>query len=684
MSESEAFDPKEWRLAPKERGIFIALLLGMFSAAMNQTIVGPAMPRIIAELGGMEHYSWVATVALLSSALVTPIVGKLSDMFGRRLFYIAGLCVFIVGAVISGAAQSFGWLIIGRAITGAGMGTLIPLSQTVIGDIILPRMLGRYQGYMGAAFGVSTVAGPLIGGVVTDTFGWRWLFYCALPLCFVALVMMIKLLKLDHEPAKERIDVLGMVLLSIALTAVLLATSWGGTTYPWSSPMIIGLYAVGVIATVAFVWQERRAQAPVVPLHLFRNSIYTLSTLSALLLAVVMFSALTYLPVYVQGVLGASATMSGIVLMPMDIVQIVVGIMVGRFITRSGRYKEFMIAGVVLLAISQSMLAFMPARPSLLYISVIMVILGLGIGMAIQQYMLVVQNAVPMRDLGVGTAGLQFFRNIGSTVGIAIFGTVMNTGLDKAISLHLPASMAAPSESLDVGSVLDSRVLASLPEAVASAVRAGLADRLHWVFVGALPVIAVMFVLTLQIKALPLRSILSDRETAEADYLESMGQTSPRDAQRLAENGHAPRRSEQILGMQFELLERAASTSDYPLLERAITEIGAGDFARGMRLLRHTARMLKADSAAQMAQEEAYAAEISAFAARREGPFSPQLRADFDAAAEIKRPKDRENDPEEDLTVAQNFESVDIDQLRKISSALGSMLLVDLAGVYYD
>ncbi|MCI5825838.1 MAG: MFS transporter, partial [Arcanobacterium sp.] len=423
MSEPEEFDPKTWRLAPKERGIFIALLLGMFSASMNQTIVGPAMPRIIAELGGMEHYSWVATVALLASALVTPIVGKLSDMFGRRIFYIGGLGVFIVGAALSGAAQSFGWLIVGRAITGAGMGTLMPLSQTVIGDIIPPRMRGRYQGYMGATFGVSTVAGPFIGGVVTDAFGWRWLFYCALPLCLVALVIMIKLLKLDHSPTTERIDVLGMVLLSIALTAVLMATSWGGTTYPWGSPVIIGLYVLGIITTAIFVWQERRAEAPVVPLHLFRNSIFTLSTLAALLLSMAMFSALTYLPVYVQGVLGANATVSGMVLMPMSVAQIGTGIVIGRWITRTGRYKEFMIAGVVLLAVGQAMLAFMPSTPSLIYIAVAVTVFGLGIGMAMQQYMLVVQNAVPMRELGVSTAGLQFFRNIGSTTGIAIFGT---------------------------------------------------------------------------------------------------------------------------------------------------------------------------------------------------------------------------------------------------------------------
>lgn len=681
---SQSFDPKKWKLPSKERGIFIALLLGMFSASINQTIVGPAMPRIIAELGGMSHYSWVATTALLSSALVTPIVGKLSDMYGRRAFYIGGLVVFMVGTAVSGAAQSFGWLIVGRAITGAGMGTLIPLSQTVIGDIIPARMRGKYQGYMGAAFGVSTIVGPLIGGVVTDALGWRWLFYCALPLCIVALIMMIKLLKIPHTPSKARIDLLGMLLLSISLIAILLATSWGGSTYPWASAQIVGLYAFGAIAACAFIFQERRAEAPVVPLHLFKNSVFTYSTLAAMLLAMAMFSVLTYLPVFVQGVLGADATTSGIVLMPMSVVQILAGIIVGRVITRTGRYKGFMVVGVLLMGAGQAMLVFMGQNPSLFYISGAMVVVGLGIGAVMQQYMLVVQNAVPVRDLGVGTAGLQFFRNIGSTTGIAIFGTVMNTGLQEAIANYWPAGVEKFSSEIDAGSVLDSSALDKLSPAVEQAVRAGLSDRLHIVFLTALPIIAVILLLTLPIKALPLRESVHDGENAQREFLASMGTTTASDAQAIAEQMHTPREQERMLGVQFELYERAARTADYPLLERAITELGSGDFERGMRLLRHTARMLKADDFAHAVQEEKFAAEVSALASRKGGVFSSELRGDFETAAAIKRSAGVADTPEPEITVDEQYERVNVEKLRETSSELAAMLLVDLAGVYYD
>ena len=684
----------EFHLNPRDKGIFIALLLGMFSASINQTIVGPAMPRIIAELGGMDHYSWVATTALLASALVTPIVGKLSDMYGRRLFYIAGLATFIVGVALSGAAQSFGWLLIGRAITGAGMGTLIPLSQTVIGDIIPPRQRGKYQGYMGATFGVSTVAGPLIGGVVTDALGWRWLFYCALPLCVIALIMIIKYLKLEFTPTKARIDVLGMILLSIALVTILLATSWGGTTYPWASPVILGLYAAGAIAVIAFIFQERRAEAPVVPLHLFRNSIFTLSTTAALVLAMVMFSTLTYLPIFAQGVMGVSATTSGLILMPMSVVQIVVGIVIGRMITRTGHYKEFMSVGIVIMAIGQVMLVVMGKSPSPFFVAGAMVVFGIGLGMVMQQYMLVVQNAVPMKDLGVATAGTQFFRNIGSTVGIAIFGTVMNSGLQEAIASYVPKGETASLEGLNAGSVLDTAEASGISEAVANAVRMGLADRLHVVFLAALPLIAVIFALTFPIKPIPLRQTVETQSGAQREYLAAMGQTTSRDTMELAQ-WRSARQRERFLGVQFSMLARAARASENPLLDRAVTAIGDGDFKRGLALLEHTARMLSSEDIDEVANEEKYAVEVGELTRRKDGLLGAQLRADFATAVDLTRPPlpepevDENGNPvseaelPEEITVAERYHAVDIKALQEVSTTLSSMLLVDLAGVYY-
>ena len=677
------YDPNSFKLGPKERGIFFALIISMFAASINQTIVGPAMPRIIAELGGMDHYSWVATAALLSSALVTPIVGKMSDMYGRRIFYIGGLLVFIAGSVLSGAALTFGWLIVGRCITGAGMGTLIPLSQTVIGDIIPARQRGKYQGYMGAAFGVSTVLGPLAGGVVTDAFGWRALFYCALPLCFVALVMMLKLLKLEHTPSTAKIDVPGMILLSIALITILLATSWGGTTHPWNSPLIIGLYVTGAIATALFIVAERKAEAPVVPLRLFKNSIFTLSTLSALILAMVMFSALTYLPIFAQGVLGVNATTSGIILMPMSVIQILAGILIGQLITRTGRYKEFMLVGIIVLVAGQMLLVVMQPDAALWYVTVAMGIFGLGLGMVMQQYLLVTQNAVQMRDLGVATAGTQFFRNIGSTTGIAIFGTVMNTGLQDAIASHLPAGVKLPAGGIGAGSVLDAQVMAKLPPEAVTAVRLGLADRLHWVFLGAVPLIVLIFVLTAFIRVLPLRETVHDQEGAQRSYLATVGQSRAEDVQELAVALRSPRAQEIELGVQYEMLARAAAETSYPLLTRAVTEIGGGDFKAGLRLLRHTAKMLKAENAADVANEEKYAARLTQLMSKREGLLSVQLRQDFAAASQLVK----ENQPivpsAAEATVDEQYDRVDVGKLRQVTSHLSSMLLVDMAGIYY-
>ncbi|MCI7552214.1 MAG: MDR family MFS transporter [Actinomycetaceae bacterium] len=729
---SQPNPPAEFHLSKANKRIFIALLLGMFSAAMNQTIVGPAMPRIIAELGGMAYYSWVATTALLSSALVTPIVGKLSDMYGRRKFYIAGLITFIAGAAISGAAQSFAWLIVGRAVTGAAMGTLMPLSQTIIGDIIPPRQRGKYQGYMGAVFGVATVAGPIIGGAITDAFGWRWLFYCALPLCAAALVMIVKSLHLEFTPTRARVDVLGMALLSIALMAVLLASSWGGTTYAWNSGVIIGLFITGTIATALFILQERRAEAPVVPLHLFKNSIFTLSTTASLVLAMVMFGSLTYLPIFAQGVLGVSATISGIILMPMSVVQIVVGIVIGRLITRTGHYKEFMSVGIVIMAIGQGMLLFMDTHTAPGYIAVAMVVFGFGLGMAIQQYMLVVQNAVPTKDLGVATAATQFFRNIGSTVGISIFGTVMNTGLAERISYYMPKGMVVPTSGLNAGSVLDANVAHTIPPIVANAVRLGLSDRLHWVFLAGIPLIVIVLVLTVPIKPIPLRQTLESQEEAQREYFATMGQTDSRYAQEQLAAWRTARQDEQVLGVQFEMLARTAARSEHPLLDRAVTNLGDGDFTRGLRLLERTAEMFTTNDAERVASLEKYAAEVGTRADATEGLVNLDIRRDatatlrlLDAAESEQRGGDQRGQEhrssgdtpsstphfgtvdspaaasattttsvgrgkdtapngviDDEPTVAERYESVNIEKLKNVSSELTTLLLIDLARIY--
>jgi EmrB/QacA subfamily drug resistance transporter len=281
--------------------VFIGLMLGMLVAAVSQTIVSPAMPVIVAELGGIDHYSWIATSTLLVPAVTFTMVGKLSDLYGRRGFYIAGLVIFMLGSILAGAAQGFWWLVGARAIQGLGMGTIMPLSQTIIGDIISPRERGKYMGYLGGVFGIASIAGPLADGWITDAFSWRWLFFINLPLGVAALAFIIAFFHLPHVPRKHSLDYVGFVTLGLGLTAVLLATSWGGTQYPWGSWPIISLYIVGGVILAGFVINENYADEPVLPLRLWKNSIFTLSNISNMAVAVTMFGAIFFIPIYAQG-----------------------------------------------------------------------------------------------------------------------------------------------------------------------------------------------------------------------------------------------------------------------------------------------------------------------------------------------------------------------------------------------
>lgn len=673
---------EEWHLDATSRNVLIALVLGMFAAAVSQTIVGPAMPRIVAELGGMEHYSWVATAAMLLSAITTPIVGKLSDLYGRKEFYLGGLVVFMLGAVISGAAPSFWVLVAGRAVQGIGMGTLMPLSQTVIGDLIPARQRGKYQGYMGAVFGLATVGGPLIGGAITDAWGWRWLFYVGLPVGLVALVLIGRFMVLPHQRREVKVDVLGMVLLTGALSSVLLATSWGGTTYPWSSPQILGLYAVGAVLTGAFIAVELRATEPVLPLRLFRNRQFTLSNLAAFFLAMVMFSVMIYLPVFAQGVLGVGATASGLILMPLNIGQILMGILTGVLITRTGRYKEYMIGGVLLLVVAQWLLTRLGWQSASWEVIVAMVIFGVGLGMVLQQYTLVVQNAVARRDLGVATAATQFFRSVGSTVGIAVSGTVLNTGLVDAIRSYLPAGAGDAAAHLNAGSVLDPAALASLPPAVAHAVRAGLAGQLSNVFLAGLPLILVIGALTIALRAVPLRETVHTPEEAERELLDTLSQSSGTDGfiEPLS-GGRATRTRERLLGIQLHFLADQAVRDDRPLLRRAVTEVGEGDLERGLALLRRTGRMLTTEDEGQAAKDERFAVAVGELAGRRGGLLSRELRGQIAlAAAQSSQPPADVVLFSPEPTVAEQYEAVDVSRLQSAGSELASALLVDLVG----
>lgn len=519
--------------------IFIGLMLGMLVAAVSQTIVSPAMPVIVSELGGMEHYSWIATSALLVSAVSVPIVGKLSDMYGRRGFYIAGLVVFMLGSILAGAAQGFWWLVAARAVQGLGMGTLMPLSQAILGDIISPRERGKYMGYLGGVFGIASIAGPFLGGWITDNFSWRWLFYVNLPLGIAALIFIVLYLHLPHIPRRHALDYVGFITLGLGLAAVMLATSWGGTQYAWGSWQIILLYIASAVLLIGFVVNEHYAKEPVLPLRLWKNSVFTLSNISNLAVAMAMFGAIYFIPIYAQGVIGVSVTNSGAILVPLSMAMILVSILVGRLITATGRYKGFMLAGLIVMGGGYFLLTHLGAGSTQAELTLAMIVVGLGLGAVLQTYTLIVQNSTKREDLGVATSTTQLSRSIGATLGTAIFGTVMTSGMKTEIPKHLPqAALNSPqaeklSGSGGVGAVLDPNTLGRLPDAIVTGVREGLAAAMHPVFVTGLPIIAVAFIATLFIRELPLRTKAFADETAGERVLEETNQSA-------AEGIHSP------------------------------------------------------------------------------------------------------------------------------------------------
>jgi EmrB/QacA subfamily drug resistance transporter len=502
--------------------VFVGLMLGMFVASLSQTVVGPAMPRIVAELGGVEHYNWIATAAMLVSAVAVPVVGKLSDLYGRRWFYLGGLAVFMIGSILAGLAQGFWFLVFARAVQGLGMGTLMPLSQTIIGDIIPPRQRGKYQGIMGAVFGVTSIAGPLIGGAITDHLGWRWAFFLTLPIGVVAFAFILRFLHLEKSQQHGKVDFWGILTLTPGLVLALLATTWGGGDYEWTSPVILGMYAAAALFLIAFVVIETKVEEPLLPLHLLLRPIVALSVAASFVIAVAMFGAIIYIPVYAQGVMGVSATNSGMILVPQSLAMILTSILVGLLISRTGRYRPFLILGGVVMVAGYLLLANLSYGDSQWHLTLAMIVIGLGLGLSMQVYTLVVQNAVARRELGTATAAIQFFRNIGSTVGTAVLGTVMTASMTTAIPeriASLPAEQLAAlqgSGGLDTGTlenaVLDPSALAELPEFLVDPIRSGLSDAMHDVFLTAVPFAVIALALSLFIKHVPLRETV---ETAE-------------------------------------------------------------------------------------------------------------------------------------------------------------------------
>ncbi|GBG07949.1 MFS transporter [Paenibacillus sp. MY03] len=430
----------------RKMSIMFAIIAAMFFSAINQTIVSTAMPRIIAVLSGMEYYSWVITIYMLTSTLATVLVGKLSDIYGRKPFILTGIVIFMIGALLTGFSKDIFQLIIYRGVQGVGAGIIMATVFTAVGDLFSPRERGKWTGVMMAVFGFSSVIGPTLGGWLVDNMEWKWLFWIFLPLGVVAFFMILFLFpKVERKPS-ESIDYAGSFFLSITIIALLLGFTWAGSKYEWASFEILGLFGAAIISLILFILVERHAKSPVLPLSLFRNDIVTISNVIGFLMNAGMMGALIYLPFFVQGVEGISPTYSGYVTMPMSIGMVIMSTIIGRQITKTGKYKRYAIIGMPIMVAGLLIMAFMNS----VWIAVIaMIVFGIGLGVGMPVFSLTVQNAVKPTELGVATSSSQLFRNLGGTIGIAIMGTIMQSALVRNMKEASSSSTGFHFDELD-------------------------------------------------------------------------------------------------------------------------------------------------------------------------------------------------------------------------------------------
>ncbi len=483
---------------PRIRLIFGALILVILLASLDQTIVATALPTIVGDLGGLSHLSLVVTAYLLASTITGPLYGKLGDLYGRKGVLQAAIVIFLIGSALCGIAQNMPELIAFRAVQGLGAGGLITVSIAVVGDVIPPRERGRYQGIFGAVFGVSTIVGPLLGGFFVDHLSWRWIFYVNLPVGALALVVIGAVFHTRTERVEHKVDYVGAGLLATSLSCIVLFTSLGGTTLVWSSPESVTLLVLGVFLLVVFLLVERRATEPILPLELFANRIFTVCAAIGFIIGIALFGSVTYLPLFLQIVKGRSPTSSGLQLTPMMGGLLVTSIIAGRLISRWGRYKPFPVAGTAVMTVGMVLLAQLDIHSTSRYTSLAMVVLGLGLGMVMQVLVLAVQNAVDPRNMGVATSGSLLFRQIGGSIGIAIFGAIFANRLHGNLESMLPADAHVPK-------TVSPQVIAHLPPAVHDAYVQAVSVSLHPIFVVAAAVAGLSFVLTWLLREVPLR-----------------------------------------------------------------------------------------------------------------------------------------------------------------------------------
>ena len=503
MSEVEAVASQRAEPAfGRRRDVMIVLpglLLALILAMLDQLVVSTALPRIVGDLGGLNHLSWVVTAYVLASTITTPLYGKLGDLYGRKRLLITAIVIFLVGSALSGQAHSMDQLIAFRALQGLGAGGLIVGTIATIGDLVSPRERGQYMGYMMAAMMIAMIAGPLVGGYITDSLSWRWIFYINMPIGGAALLYILATLHLPVKKIAHKIDYLGSILLAVGATAIVLVTTWGGTQYAWGSATIMSLIVVAIGAVAAFIWIEFRAEEPILPMHVFKNRNFSLASSMSFLLGLAMFGAMTFLPLYQQTVQHASPTVSGLLLIPMMLGATTTSLIAGWMTVKTGKYKMLPIIGGGVMTFAMLLLATLGPNTSRFVSAIFFGIFGIGMGFLMQITTLIAQNSVDPKDMGVASSSRSFFQQIGGSIGVSIFGVVFFKALNGSIAGKLPGLKVNGTGGLSPTAVQH------MPAAIRAVVFGGIAHGLDTVFIWAAPTAAIVFALAWLVKEIPLR-----------------------------------------------------------------------------------------------------------------------------------------------------------------------------------